>query len=157
MVENEVIFNAAKTLQGNEFKLWCYFAANCDGYEFALSQKAVEDSIGMSKSTYYRAVNALKESCYLYQPDPQVNNWVFTQKPKSQNGYSQNEYNQKDTSQNETNLHSNRDKLPSKMEQTSTQSEWRNNINIINSIDSIEDASNALYDEEGNYLGKYGF
>ena len=74
MVENEIIFNAAKTLQGNEFKLWCYFAANCDGYEFALSQKAVEEQIGMSKSTYYRAVNALKESGYLYQPNPQVNN-----------------------------------------------------------------------------------
>ena len=144
IVDIETMIKAAKNLNGNEFKLYMYLSKNADDYVYNLSQIDVEMNIGLAKSTYYRAIDALIEKGYLYQPNPQVNNWIFTQIPKMGNKESQNE-----PSQNETNI--------SQIETEKSHFEYRNSINSINSIDSIDDACNALYDKEGNYLGIYGF
>lgn len=56
---------AAQTLDAGAFKLWCYFAKNQDGFQFALSSKDVLESFGMKIKQYNNAVAELKEKGYL--------------------------------------------------------------------------------------------
>lgn len=64
---------AYKTLKPMSFKLWTYFNANQDGYEFALSQKAIQEIVGMSKNAYYAAVHDLIEKGYLVKVEMREN------------------------------------------------------------------------------------
>ena len=59
-VGNDEWQRAARELSGSAFKLYLYLAGNKDGFELALSQKAVEDTTGLSKNTYHRAVEELE-------------------------------------------------------------------------------------------------
>lgn len=56
---------ASKVLSPAAFKLYLYLASNASGFRLALSQVAVENAIGISKSTYHRAVKELEEKRYL--------------------------------------------------------------------------------------------
>lgn len=42
--------SAAQDLDAGAFKLWCYFAKNQSGYNFALSRQAVENTFGIKKN-----------------------------------------------------------------------------------------------------------
>lgn len=64
-VGNDEWQRAARELTGSAFKLYLYLAGNRDGYDLALSQKAVEDATGLSKNTYHRAVEELEAKGYL--------------------------------------------------------------------------------------------
>ena len=64
-VGNDEWQRAARELSGSAFKLYLYLAGNKDGFELALSQKAVEDTTGLSKNTYHRAVEELETKGYL--------------------------------------------------------------------------------------------
>lgn len=64
-VGNDEWQRAARELTGSAFKLYLYLAGNRDGYDLALSQKAVEDATGLSKNTYHRAVEELETKGYL--------------------------------------------------------------------------------------------
>ena len=56
-------------LRGEAFKLWLYLSKNQNLYQFELSQKAVTDWTGISRATYYRAIEELTSKGYLVQND----------------------------------------------------------------------------------------
>ena len=56
---------AYKSLTPSAFALYLYLASNNNGYSLALSRRAVEDAIGLSKNTYHRAIDELVEKNYL--------------------------------------------------------------------------------------------
>ena len=70
---------AALNLEAGAFKLWVYFAKNQDGYEFALSSKAVADTFGMKIKQYNNAVKALVDGGYLVIT--KGNNYEFRETP----------------------------------------------------------------------------
>ena len=77
---------AARDLDAGAFKLWCYFSKNQNDYEFALSQKAVEENFGMKKKQYDNAVAQLIEKNYLVVS--KGNHYIFNEVavvPKSDN------------------------------------------------------------------------
>ena len=49
------------------FLLWCYLSLNQEGYELALSNVAVTETLGMSKDAYDTGVELLIEEGYLVQ------------------------------------------------------------------------------------------
>lgn len=63
----------------NAFILWAYLAGNQDNYCFALSQEAVELTIGLKEKAYDNAVASLIEKGYLQQVRGQY--WNFFEIP----------------------------------------------------------------------------
>lgn len=87
-VGNDEWQRAARELSGSAFKLYLYLAGNKDGYDLALSQKAVENMIGLSKNTYHQAVKELEAKSYLSCVKGNV--YVFSTSPSevsTKNGY----------------------------------------------------------------------
>ena len=68
-VNNDEWMQAAKACgqSFNAFKLYMYFAANEIGYEKALSEVAVENALGMKKTSYYDSIAKLKSLGYLVE------------------------------------------------------------------------------------------
>ena len=64
-VGNDEWIEASKKLTYSAFKLYLYMASNCDEYQFALSKKAVQDTIGISDNTYTKVVKELTDNHYL--------------------------------------------------------------------------------------------
>lgn len=58
---------ASRDLGAQAFNLYIYFAANADGYSFALSPAAVRQTIGMPNSTYRDQLLKLIDKGYLVQ------------------------------------------------------------------------------------------
>ena len=71
--------NAARALKAGAFKLWIYFSKNQNGYEFALSNKAVEENFGIKKDQYDTAIKELIEKGYLIETSN--NHFTFEEKP----------------------------------------------------------------------------
>lgn len=69
---------AAQDLDAGAFKLWCYFAKNQNGYEFALSSKAVEQTFNIKIKQYNNAVAELIAKRYLINTCG--NNYIFREK-----------------------------------------------------------------------------
>jgi DNA-binding MarR family transcriptional regulator len=63
---------ASKSLNYSEFKLYLYLAGNADGYSLELSQKAVENAIGIKKTAYHDAVKKLKELGFLKEASSNI-------------------------------------------------------------------------------------
>lgn len=61
------------------FMLWYYFAENQNGYEFALSSKAVEAATGIKIKAYNSAITALIERGFLV--NTKGNYYVFHESP----------------------------------------------------------------------------
>ena len=51
--------------QPSAFALYLYLAGNRDGFSLELSQEATKNSLGISKSTYHRAIDELIDKGYL--------------------------------------------------------------------------------------------
>lgn len=80
----EAMSKAMNDLSGEEFKVWCYFAKNQNGYQFELSAKAVKEFAGTSEKTYQRSIQRMKDKGYLVQISGNV--YQFNEVPCSQNG-----------------------------------------------------------------------
>ena len=50
-----------------DFVLYLYFAANANGYTFALSPAAITEATGLPRSTYYKKLEFLKEKGYIVE------------------------------------------------------------------------------------------
>ena len=61
----EAMSRAMKELKPSTFKLWCYLNKNKDGYEFSLSQIAVQNFTGISRSSYLAGFKELYDKGYL--------------------------------------------------------------------------------------------
>lgn len=75
----EAMEQAAINLDAGAFKLWCYFAKNQNGYEFALSSKDAADNFGLKKKQYDNAIKELIEKNYLVVS--KGNNYIFYEIP----------------------------------------------------------------------------
>lgn len=94
-VSNNDWMEAARTLNGNAFKIYLYLASNKDGYNLALSPKAIENALDVPKKSYSRAIEELEENGYITYKKGNV--YVFTTHPnevgdKMTTGCSQNDY-----------------------------------------------------------------
>ena len=71
-IKNENWQAASRDLNAHALNLYLYFAANADGYTFALSPAAIRQAIGMPISTYRDQFNKLVDKGYLV---PSGNNY----------------------------------------------------------------------------------
>ncbi len=72
---------ALKDLQPYAFALYLYFAANADNYKLALSPEAVQNSIGMARSTYRDQLKKLIAKGYLVEKG--ANSYDFYEVPQT--------------------------------------------------------------------------
>lgn len=79
-IKNENWMAAARDLSAHALKLYFYFAANADNYEFALSQAAVTQDIGMARSTFHDQFHVLVNKGYLV--NTHGNTFDFFEKPQ---------------------------------------------------------------------------
>ena len=85
IINIEAAHNAMKDLADTKagFMLWYYFAENQNGYEFALSSKAVEAETGIKIKAYNSAIAAMIEKGYL--ENTKGNYYVFHEIPVREN------------------------------------------------------------------------
>lgn len=83
-IKNENWQAAARDLGETALALYMYLASNRNDYEFALSQVAVKNAIGMKKSTYYDQFNKLVAKGYLV--NTHGNTFEFFEVPQSATG-----------------------------------------------------------------------
>ena len=76
--------HAMKELKANTYKLWCYFAQNQDNYSFWLSPIAVNNSTGISRSSYHRALIELIEKFYIIEDSKNKNHYIFYETPQDE-------------------------------------------------------------------------
>lgn len=67
---------------GSTMALYYYLALNQNGYVLALSPKALEASIGISKKQYDRAVANLIDNGFLEQEQGESNSYLFYELPR---------------------------------------------------------------------------
>lgn len=82
-IKNENWQAAARDLGETALALYMYLASNRNDYEFALSQAAVTNAIGMKKSTYYDQFKKLVQKGYLI--NSHGNTYEFFEIPQSIN------------------------------------------------------------------------
>ena len=85
IINIEAAHNAMRDLAETKagFMLWYYFAENQNGYEFALSSKAVEAATGIKIKAYNSAIAAMVEKGYLV--NTKGNYYVFHEIPVRKN------------------------------------------------------------------------
>ena len=149
LIDTNTMIEACKNLTSNEFKMFMYLSKNSEDYVYNLSQVDVEENTKLPRSTYYRVVDSLIEKGYLYQPDPQVNNWIFTQTPNVRQNNSQNGNSQNGKSHSETE-YTHSETKNSQNETENSHSEWRNSKNSINRTDRTE--SSQSQNETKKYM-----
>ena len=75
-----------KTRDPYAFVLYLYLASNANGYKFALSQQAIENEIGLAKSTFYKKMHVLKDAGYIIEgKGNQLHFYEVPQTTKSRN------------------------------------------------------------------------
>ncbi len=72
---------AARTLGAHAFMLYIYLASNKDGYTLALSPSAIQQEIGMARSTYHDQLRKLQSLGFLVYEDGK--GWQFYEVPQS--------------------------------------------------------------------------
>lgn len=75
---------ARQAMTYSEFSFYLYLASNANGYNLELSQKAVENTIGIKKTSYHDAIKKLTALGYLVQRHGNV--WNFFTCPVRQGG-----------------------------------------------------------------------
>lgn len=74
---------AMQTLSGNGFKLYMYFLKNVNGYTEILVPAVIARTIGLSRTTYYRAFDELAEHRYIHLQKGKTSNYIFCDRPYS--------------------------------------------------------------------------
>ncbi|MBP1536958.1 MAG: hypothetical protein ILA17_03695 [Ruminococcus sp.] len=77
----EAVKKAARELKSTAFKLYVIMNLNQNEYTYALSPKALHESIGISGGQYHRAVQELMERGYLIEDDKRKNLYHFYELP----------------------------------------------------------------------------
>lgn len=86
-INKKAMFRAMKTFSGRKspsFALWCYIASSASDRVFVLSQKAMEEEIGMKQDAYETAVQNLIDAGYLIRPNEDKKTiWDFYEIPQT--------------------------------------------------------------------------
>lgn len=72
---------AARVLRGPAFLLYIYLASNRDNYVLALSPSAIQQEIGMARSTYHDQLRKLQSLGFLVYEEGK--GWQFYEVPQS--------------------------------------------------------------------------
>ncbi len=88
-IKNENWQAASRDLKPHALNLYLYFAANADGYTFALSPAAIRQTIGMPISTYRDQFNILVDKGYLVPSGS--NYYEFFEQPQTRTASIQDE------------------------------------------------------------------
>ena len=80
-INNDSWKTAARILTPPSFLLYIYFASNKDKFSLALSPKAIQQEIGMARSTFYDQVNVLESLGYLVKDSDKKSGWHFYERP----------------------------------------------------------------------------
>ena len=80
-INNDSWKTAARILTPPSFLLYIYFASNKDKFTLALSPKAIQQEIGMARSTFYDQVNVLESLGYLVKDNDKKSGWHFYERP----------------------------------------------------------------------------
>lgn len=89
-IKNENWKAASRDLGAHALRLYLYLAANADGFNLALSQRAAEYDIGIPRSTYYDQFRVLENKGYLKHI--RGNTYEFFEKPQPRDRTSSNEF-----------------------------------------------------------------
>ena len=82
-INNDSWKTAARILTPPSFMLYIYFASNKDGFSLALSPKAIQQEIGMARSTFYDQITVLESLGYLVKDDDKKSSsYVFADRGK---------------------------------------------------------------------------
>ena len=73
----EALEKAGQNLDAGAFKLWCYFAKNLNDYQFALSSKDAEETMGIKIKQYNNAIKDLIDKQYLVPSADGANHYTF--------------------------------------------------------------------------------
>lgn len=119
--------------------LYLYLASNMDNYRLELSPQALENAIGMPRSTYYKKVKILKDNGYIIEK--QGNVLEFYEVPQEQNnlksGLPQEHQN---LSKEQQNPQQRQDDLPQKQnlpqQNIEIDNKYTDNIDNINNTDT---------------------
>lgn len=122
MINKKTLFEASKRLGASGLRLYLYFASNADRFSFYPSPTAIERDYGMKDGQYYSAWKILVENGCLVQTDPNINNYVFIERPEKW-----------DVENQEENYPENEEERPENQEER-PENAGRNNINKINNI-----------------------
>lgn len=71
---------AAKDLHYSTMILWLYLSQNQDNYKFAMSPMAIEEAMGLPRTTYPKCVKELEQKGYLIKR--QGNYYDFYESPQ---------------------------------------------------------------------------
>lgn len=66
-VSNDNWKEASRNLKDSSFRMYMYLSANANFFNLALSQKTVEEEIGVKKTAYHSAIKELLEKGYLVE------------------------------------------------------------------------------------------
>ena len=80
-INNDSWKTAARILTPPSFLLYIYFASNKDKFTLALSPKAIQQEIGMARSTFYDQINVLESLGYLVKDEEKKSGWHFYERP----------------------------------------------------------------------------
>lgn len=117
--------------------LYLYLASNANNYRLELSPQAIENAIGMPRSTYYKKVKILKDNGYIIEK--QGNVLEFYEVPQEQNNLKSGlPQEQQNLSKEQQNPQQRQDDLPQK------QNLPQQNIEIDNKYtDNIDNRNNT--------------
>lgn len=150
---------AFKELKPSSFAIYLYLASNADGFDLALSQKAVENALGIKKSAYHNAITELRDKGYItiiqgnveaFNTTPQVHKNGLTNSTKM------------DSTNVESEVHKNGIGTPQKWNRESKIMDFelhKNNreIDNINKIKKIDNIDKASYEWERDCLIEQGY
>lgn len=83
LIKKKNLYAAYEDLNATALVLWIYFAGNKDGFDLALSPKAVEASTGMAQSTCRDQIQKLIARGYLVPKHEGSNVYNFYEFPKT--------------------------------------------------------------------------
>lgn len=137
-IKNENWQNVLKQTQEDypALALYLYLASNANNYRLELSPQAIQNAIGMPRSTYYKKMQLLKEKGYIIEK--QGNVLEFYEVPQKQSVKSGLPEKQQNLSEEQQNPQQRQDSLPQK------QNLPQHNIEIDNKYtDNIDNTHNT--------------
>ena len=136
---------AFQQLKPSTFAVYLYLASNADGFDLALSQKAVEKALNIKKTAYHSAIAELKEKGYIGTMQGNID-YFFTS-PVRKCGLTE------DSANADREVRKNGQECPQTRigESAKTDSGVRKNdreIDKINNINKINNIDNAVFSSE---------
>ena len=84
LIKKENLYNAYRDLNATALVLYLYLAGNKDGFDLALSPKAIHAEMGLPESTCRDQFKVLVQKGYLVPKQKDSNIFDFYERPKEQ-------------------------------------------------------------------------